>query len=422
MIKKDFLQLTPEIINYQISNLRQIVFEVTDGCNLSCKYCAYGELYFGYDKRESKNLSIDSAIMLINHIVEVWKNTPHRSSDQLVYISFYGGEPLLNMDLIKKIINYVEQLPPIDRKFVYSMTSNGMLLDKYIDYIYDKKIELLISLDGDEQGNSYRVDHQGKNSFSRVYRNIKLIQKKYPDYFEKHVNFNSVLHNKNSVIGTKNFLNKEFNKKGAISALNNTDIREDKKKEFEKMFISNNESIKNDIHTKEDYDNLIEDTFLNIPIIYEIMIFIFCYSKNVYKSYNDFFLDRNKSSFPTGTCLPFSKKIFLTTNNKLMVCERIPQKFVAGNITDGKVTINTEQLSEQYNLYFDKLKKQCQSCYNTSSCQQCIFQIETIDNKIVKCEGFMNEEIYNRKKKDFLNFLSVYPNVYSRLMKDVILK
>jgi uncharacterized protein len=46
-------------ISYQLSNLRQIVFEVTDACNLKCKYCGYGDFYEDYDKRENKNLSVE---------------------------------------------------------------------------------------------------------------------------------------------------------------------------------------------------------------------------------------------------------------------------------------------------------------------------------------------------------------------------
>jgi uncharacterized protein len=56
-------------ISYQLSNLRQIVFEVTDACNLKCKYCAYGEFYSDYDKRENKSLSIDSAITLLDYLI-----------------------------------------------------------------------------------------------------------------------------------------------------------------------------------------------------------------------------------------------------------------------------------------------------------------------------------------------------------------
>lgn len=79
------------------------------------------------------------------------------------------------------------------------MTTNAMLLDKYMDFLQEKEFRLLISLDGNEEGQGYRVDTRGNNSFPRVFHNIKLLQETYPEYFEKHVRFNAVLHNKNSV-------------------------------------------------------------------------------------------------------------------------------------------------------------------------------------------------------------------------------
>ena len=68
-----------------------------------------------------------------------------------------------------------------------------------MDYLVEKNFSILISLDGNEVQSAYRVDKHGNSSFSRVVRNVKKLQETYPDYFEKKVNFNSVLHNLNSV-------------------------------------------------------------------------------------------------------------------------------------------------------------------------------------------------------------------------------
>ena len=53
---------------------------------------------------------------------------------------FYGGEPLLNMNLIKQIIEYIDSLPKIENTyFIYNMTTNALLLDKYMNFIVEKK-------------------------------------------------------------------------------------------------------------------------------------------------------------------------------------------------------------------------------------------------------------------------------------------
>jgi len=99
---KHFLNQTD--ISYQLSNLRQIVFEVTDACNLKCKYCAYGEFYSDYDKRENKNLPKEDAIALLEYLTQFWQSEQSVSFNKNVYINFYGGEPLLNMNFIKQVI------------------------------------------------------------------------------------------------------------------------------------------------------------------------------------------------------------------------------------------------------------------------------------------------------------------------------
>lgn len=50
--------LTPAQFYYSLANLRQITFEVTDACNLKCKYCGYGEFYDDYDRRSNKMMPL----------------------------------------------------------------------------------------------------------------------------------------------------------------------------------------------------------------------------------------------------------------------------------------------------------------------------------------------------------------------------
>ena len=50
---QDFRQLESRDIEYNLIHLPNLVFEVTDACNLRCKYCGYADLYEGYDKREN---------------------------------------------------------------------------------------------------------------------------------------------------------------------------------------------------------------------------------------------------------------------------------------------------------------------------------------------------------------------------------
>ena len=112
-------KLDKQKIRFQLSNLRQLTFEVTDACNLRCKYCGYGEFYEDYDKRENKNLPVKQAIQLIDYLVEFWNSEQNNSADRNIYISFYGGEPLLNMPFIQQVVDYMQKAHCPNRHFTF---------------------------------------------------------------------------------------------------------------------------------------------------------------------------------------------------------------------------------------------------------------------------------------------------------------
>ncbi|MCL1969261.1 MAG: radical SAM protein [Bacteroidetes bacterium] len=146
--------------------MHRLTFEVTDACNLKCKYCAYDEFYENYDRREDKMLSAKKAIRLLEYFSEFWNSERNESDKQDICINFFGGEPLLNMPFIETIVDYVQnKLHAPNRSFKFSMLTNGVLLDKYMDYLAIHHFNLLISLDGNVDNNAYRVTHNGNESF-----------------------------------------------------------------------------------------------------------------------------------------------------------------------------------------------------------------------------------------------------------------
>lgn len=79
------------------------MFEVTDACNLQCKYCGYSEFYGGYDKWEDSYFSFEKAKLLIDYLAEIWRKDRLEKVHQRLNIGFYGGEPLMNMDFKKQL-------------------------------------------------------------------------------------------------------------------------------------------------------------------------------------------------------------------------------------------------------------------------------------------------------------------------------
>src|ERR1035437_9522640 len=333
-------------IKWQLANLKQVSFEVTDACNLRCKYCVYGELYKSYDRRDNQFMTFETAQTILDYLINLWKSEINHSKNRDVTFTFYGGEPLLNMRLIKKIIEYVENSVPSSITPQFNMTTNGTLLDKYMDYLVEKNFSLLISLDGNEGNHSYRVTHDGSNSFNKVYKNVQLLKQKHPAFFESKVNINSVLHNRNSVNDICTFIMDEFGKIPTIGELNGSGIDPDKVEEYKLTYKNKLE----DLHQSENYEELVSKIELTNPDLYITVTYIQHNSGNFFRKYLDLLpVENNIKYIPTGTCSAFERKMFVTTSGKILPCERIGQQNYLGKIVNGIVDINFENIASKYN-------------------------------------------------------------------------
>ncbi|MDR0604801.1 MAG: radical SAM peptide maturase [Bacteroidales bacterium] len=411
--------LTTNTIKHTLANLNLLTFEVTDACNLKCKYCGYGEFYEDYDERKNQYLSTDYAKAVIDFLVPYWNSPLNTSVQKRVYVGFYGGEPLLNMPFIEAVIDYILNLK-LDKQIVFefSMTTNALLLERYMDFIVKHKFNTLISLDGNRENTAYRVDNGGQPAFDRIIKNVNALRNAYPDYFDKYVNFNSVLHNKNSVESIYTYIKDEYDKIPAISELNNMGIRPEKRDLFERTYKDYQESIS----SSENYRDIERGMFIKSGTYQTVSTFLQQYSGFVFKDYTDLLLDEKEGKRrPTGTCSPFSKKMFITVNGKILPCERIGQQFALGTVDNNGVHLDLDSIAEKYNNYFSKLEKQCSYCKQCKSCVQCIFNLENIDNKPV-CTNFMNETDFENYVREQVHFLAQNPEEYYRIMEEVIIE
>lgn len=416
--------ITSEMIIKELANTPQITFEITDACNLKCEYCGYGKFYSDYDERKLTNLPPQKAKFLLDFLCSLWFSEFNTSYQQNVYVSFYGGEPLMNVPFIQEVISYIEGMCCGTRSFTFNMTTNGTLLHRHMDFLVEKNVQLLVSLDGDEYNTSYRVDHKGNNAFARIVRNVDLLREKYPEYFEQCVNFNAVLHDRNSVEEIYRFFRDRYDKTPSIGELNNSGIRPDKREEFEHTYKSSTESLLQSEH----YTEIEREMFLKSPTYHSATVFLMQSSEHVYQDYNELLFGKYRGKedikIPTGTCLPFSKKIFITVNGKILPCERIGHQFSLGMIDDTGVQLDFEAIAERYNGYYRKMLPQCKFCHNRRTCNQCLFYLENIDtfDRNTICQGFMTAKDAESYKNAQLQFFSENPDAYHKIMTEVIMK
>lgn len=119
-------RITAKDIHNNLINLRKLVIEVTDSCNLMCTYCAYRDLYQDPEVRDFGNMKFAQIRPLLDYLTSLWYD---KDIDRMTDVGFYGGEPLLNIALIRQVIDYLEN-KNTRKSFSYTMTTNGLLLDK----------------------------------------------------------------------------------------------------------------------------------------------------------------------------------------------------------------------------------------------------------------------------------------------------
>jgi len=403
-------------IKESLANVRQVTFEITDRCNLQCEYCGYGKFYNDYDKRKNKDMDISIAVRLIDFLQKLWNSPLNHSHDRRISFGFYGGEPLCNFSFIREFTRYLGQLNLIHNRVGFTMTTNGLLIDKYMDFLVANNFRLLISLDGNEQNNRYRVYKNGKPAFGKILENVRALQSKYPRYFKEKVNFNAVLHNENSVSDIFSYFKQEFDKIPRISALNTSGINDAHREAFWKTYSNVTESLYN----SEDYSFIEKEMFIRLPNIQDIGLFLL---KGLDFSFDNYTRLLNPVSEqvhpPTGTCVPFSRKIFMSVNGKIFPCERVSHRYMLGRVDSHSVKIDYKSIAEKYKTWYDRMRKQCSACYNAGQCLQCMFSLDHLETN-PGCNGFMTEKDYSRHLAAYVDFLENKPGIYREIFSKVL--
>lgn len=174
------------LLDYKLSKM---TLQITQQCNFMCSYCPYASISNTTQRKHSdKMMSYETAKKAIDFLID------HSIDSEAINIGFYGGEPLLEYDLIKKCVEYA-QMKAMGKKLGFNMTTNGTLLtlDK-IDFISRNDFSIIISLDGPRHVHDKhrRFAANGCGTFDAIEKNIISIKNNFPEFFKK-ISFNVVL-------------------------------------------------------------------------------------------------------------------------------------------------------------------------------------------------------------------------------------
>ena len=352
--------VTEEDIKEQIYSvgLTELILDVTTQCNLRCRYCIFGGNY-NYSRAHSDNyMSIETAKKAIDMYYGYFKDAAGYNPYRIPVIAFYGGEPLLNFELVKFCVNYIsDRYKEYDTYF--TITTNGTLLtEDKIRFLVENNIHPIISLDGPkEEHDRNRIFPNGKGTFDIVYRNIT----KYYELRKEPAICISVFDLKTDLMNLANFFDNEdklicINSVPVKSA--NTDYYSQFTKEDGERFLESEQKLENYFFSEVIGNREKMFSFANRYFIDRCLPFI--------NNRVDVNPENLRLIKMTGACIP-GNKISVSVDGSLHMCEKISRQFPIGNVTEG---LNFAKICDMVNDY-NAATKSCKSCSFRNSCSNC---------------------------------------------------
>ena len=142
--------------------VKALCLHVAHTCNLNCSYCFASQGKYHGDRAL---MSFEVGKRALDFLIE---NSGHRTN---LEVDFFGGEPLMNWDVVKQLVAYARtQEEPHHKKFRFTLTTNGMLIDDdVIDFANREMSNVVLSLDGRKEiHDRLRVDYAGNGSYDRI--------------------------------------------------------------------------------------------------------------------------------------------------------------------------------------------------------------------------------------------------------------
>lgn len=157
------------------SVIKAMCLHVAHTCNLNCEYCFAGQ---GKYHGEDAIMSFEVGKKALDFLVE------HSGTRKNLEVDFFGGEPLVNFDVVKQLVVYARSIEKEkDKHFRFTLTTNGVLLnDEVIDFLNKEMNNVVLSLDGRKEINdAKRKRLDGKGSYDIIVPHFQNFVKKRGD-------------------------------------------------------------------------------------------------------------------------------------------------------------------------------------------------------------------------------------------------
>lgn len=338
-------------------NLKMIIIQLTQNCNLRCKYCAFTE-NDGTNRTHS------------NHSIK-WKTVKqtidffheHSIDSSKVTIGFYGGEPFLNYPILKKAVEYSKRVFE-GRIIHFSVTTNATILnDEILAFLAANDFSVTISLDGPQRINDFNrvFANSIKGSFWKAKETIENIVNNYP-LLAKRTAINMVIDPQFSIDEYKCIYD-EIPEISKISVLATLVSDDGLKKKF---------SQTSKFHEQYEYEIFMERLQIPDPKRIGFNRERRLFENTVRQKMNQVIKYYKKhNNFPAGSCIPGKTKLFVDVNGVIYPCEKVSETIEALMIGDCVNGFNIEKVQNCIQIS-SLTQEECKSCWCFGLCSSCV--------------------------------------------------
>lgn len=317
--------------------IKAMCLNMTHDCNLRCEYCFASQ---GTYNGEKAFLSFETGKKAFDFLV---KSSGKRRN---LEVDFFGGEPLMNFETIKKLVDYGRSLEKDnDKHFRFTITTNGVLLDEdKINYINENMDNVVLSIDGRKETNDrMRKTINERGSYEVIINNFKNFVSKRgtKDYFAR---------------GTYTSYNLDFSE----------DVKHMREAGFDKI------SVEPVVASPEENYALKEEHIDILKKEYEKLAEYFVESCNTDKKFQFFHFNIELDGGPciykrSIGCGAGTEYVAVTPSGELYPCHQFvgQEEFIIGNVDEG---ITNEKIVKMFSNVSVDEKPLCKYCWAKYYC------------------------------------------------------
>lgn len=394
------------------SKVRQMVLNVTDNCNLKCKYCIYSGDFTGRRSHRKTFMTRKVAKKALDYFLEHSKK-----QKGFIALGFYGGEPLLNFDLVKWCIEYVSKNYNRDTPLILTITTNGTVFNQeIIDFLIRHKAILFISLDGPQNiHDKNRKSLEGKGTFHKIVDNLERIRNISYTYYKSNVRFSAVLTGGTDYRQLDNF----FAVYGLPVRVSSLETFQAENLQHLNPFVN---PLRNFQEMREKFIKAATNNVFNNEKSPREYIFVKNLFENTLRRIHRRFPCQDLLQDPPGhsICMPGANRIFVSTDGVFYTCEKVEgnKNMEIGDVDSG---VNVRTVKTMIQDYYNFINEECSDCWLIRMCSACF--VHAVHNNRFDTDRFrqncqFRKKVFHDALKMYFEIAAQNPNSFDWLERD----